>query len=324
MKIRIATPPRNYRWLVTGGRGFLGHEVCHKLNSMGVEVISVDKKPAQPNLSWEQIVMEITSANVSQLKKFHFDGIVHLAALKNVQESVLFPEMYHSNNVELSEALLAMSIEKEIQSFIFISSASVYKSSKIEISEENELEPLSPYGQSKLDFENKLLSPEVVIPQNIVIIRPFNIVGCNYLGEYSNSVITKILRSIRQEISFNQNSRISQMDNTSLSPIRDYIDVSDVSEIISKIVSKCQVMILDSKLIVNACTGIGHSVEEVIRKAELCSGKILKKSVCELDPQEILVSIGSFSLLRKTIEFNKFCELEQSISNEWKAIISEK
>jgi UDP-glucose 4-epimerase len=324
MKIYTATWPRRYRWLVTGGRGFLGSEVCHKLNSMQVEVISVDRKPAQPHLSWEQVVMEITSTNVSQLEKFQFDGIVHLAALKSVQESVLFPEMYHSNNVELSEALLAMSIEKKIPSFIFVSSASVYKSSETEISEESDLEPLSPYGQSKLDFENRLLSAEAVTPQNRVIVRPFNIVGCNFLGQYSNSVVTKILKSINYGISFNHNSRISQIDNSHMSPVRDYIDVSDVAEIISKIVSKCQVTMLDSKLTVNACTGIGHSVEEVIRKAELCSGKILERSVMELDPKEILVSIGSPALLRKTLEFNKFCELEQSIANEWRVIIREK
>jgi UDP-glucose 4-epimerase len=324
MKVPTATSPRKYRWLVTGGRGFLGSEVCHKLNSMQVEVISVDKKPMQPNVSWEQVVMEITSTNISQLNEFHFDGIVHLAALKSVQESVLFPETYHSNNVELSEALLAMSIENEIQSFIFVSSASVYKSSENAISEENDLEPLSPYGQSKLEFEKKLLSPEIVTPQNIVIVRPFNIVGCNYLGEPSNSVITKVLKSISQGVSFNQNSRKSHKDNTYMSPIRDYIDVSDVSEIIGEIVSKCQIMILESKITVNACTGIGHSVEEVIRKAEQCSGKILKKSINELDSKEILISIGSTSILRKTIEFEKFRELEQSIANEWRVIINAK
>ena len=148
--------------------------------------------------------------------------------------------------------------------------------------------------------------------------------GCNYLGEPSNSVITKVLKSMSQGISFNQNSRKSHKDNTYMSPIRDYIDVSDVSEIIGEIVSKCQIMILESKITVNACTGIGHSVEEVIRKAEQCSGKILKKSINELDSKEILISIGSTSILRRTIEFDKFRELEQSIANEWRVIINAK
>ena len=324
MKTSTTTSPRRHRWLVTGGRGFLGKEVCHNLASKQIEVISVDKKPLQPNVSWEQVVMEITSANAFELSKFHFDGIIHLAALKNVQESLLFPDLYYANNVELSEALLSMSIESEVKSFIFVSSASVYKSSNHEISEDSDLDPLSPYGQSKFEFEKRLLTPEIVSPSNIVIVRPFNIVGCNYIGEPSNSVVTKVLKSINRGIPFNQNSRTNPMDNTSLSPIRDYIDVSDVSEIISKIVSKCQREVLDSKITINACTGVGHSVEEVIRKAELCSGKNLIKSKNELDSEEILISIGSTVLLRKTIEIDQFRELEKSISNEWSAIKDER
>lgn len=316
--------PKRDKWLVTGGRGFLGKEVCHKLASKQIEVVSVDKKPLQPNVSWEQVVMDITSANVFELSKFHFDGIVHLAALKSVQESLLFPEIYHSNNVQMSEALLSMSIEMGVQTFIFVSSASVYKSSNHEISEVSDLEPLSPYGQSKFEFEKRLLSAEIVSPSNIVIVRPFNIVGCNYFGEPSNSVVTKVLNSINQGIPFNQNSRTNLMDNTSLSPIRDYIDVSDVSEIISRIVSKCQKEVLDSKITINACTGVGHSVEEVIRKAELCSGEILIKSRSELDPEEILISIGSTVLLRKTVKIDQFRELEESIGNEWSAIKDER
>ena len=58
--------PKRDKWLVTGGRGFLGKEVCHKLASKQIEVVSVDKKPLQPNVSWEQVVMDITSANVSE------------------------------------------------------------------------------------------------------------------------------------------------------------------------------------------------------------------------------------------------------------------
>ena len=324
MKTSTATSPRRHRWLVTGGRGFLGKEVCHNLASKQIEVISVDKKPLQPNVSWEQVVMEITSANASELSKFHFDGVIHLAALKNVQESLLFPDLYYANNVELSEALLSMSIESEVKSFIFVSSASVYKSSNREVSEDSELEPLSPYGKSKFEFEKRLLSPEIVSPPNIAIVRPFNIVGCNYIGETSNSVVTKVLKSIDKRIPFNQNFRTNQIDNTTLSPIRDYIDVSDVSEIITRVVSRCQREVFDSKITINACTGVGHSVEEVIRKAELCSGKILIKSRNELDSEEILISVGSTSLLKGTVKMDQFCELGESIRNEWSAIIDER
>ena len=318
------SPKKRPVWLVTGGRGFLGSEVCKKLHSKDIQVISLDSKSPDPNVPWDEITLKLTDENVKELANFNFDGIIHLAALKSVHESILHPEMYHANNVEMSVALLNYAKEREVRSFIFISSAAVYKSSSEKISETYELDPLSPYGLSKAVFEGEIEAWDSPFPRNILRVRPFNIVGVNSSGDLSDSVITKTLYAIRDIETFTEFQNSKELGEVQASPVRDFIDVADVAEIISRLVFKCDSEYFDSRLVLNACTGTGHSVREIIIKSEKASGGILNRISKAADPREIFISIGSNSILKKLVGEINFRSVEESIQNEWRVILNEK
>ena len=98
--------------LVTGGLGYIGSHTTVELLQKGFDVVIVDdlsnsklnvfdkiKKITGKNPKLEIIDLK----NKSEVKKLFtncsFDGIIHFAAHKSVNESVNFPEKYFNNNI---------------------------------------------------------------------------------------------------------------------------------------------------------------------------------------------------------------------------------
>ena len=145
--------------LVTGGLGYIGSHTTVELLQKGFDVVIVDdlsnsklnvfdkiKKITGKNPKLEIIDLK----NKSEVKKLFtncsFDGIIHFAAHKSVNESVNFPEKYFNNNIGGLENLLA-NIDEEMY-FIFSSSCTVYgQADRMPIKENFPIKKSeSPYG----------------------------------------------------------------------------------------------------------------------------------------------------------------------------------
>ena len=123
--------------LVTGGLGYIGSHTSVELISKGFDVVIVDDL-SNSKLNVFDKIKKITGKNPnleikdlknkSEVKKlfsdYRFDGIIHFAAHKSVNESVNFPEKYYKNNIGSLENLLENIDEK--MHFIFSSSCTVY------------------------------------------------------------------------------------------------------------------------------------------------------------------------------------------------------
>jgi len=106
------------------------------------------------------------------------DVVIHLAAKSDVSESVIHPEITSDVNVRGTQNVLQCCIKNNIKKIIFASSAAVYGECKDNpIAENSTTNPLSPYGQSKLDAEK--IIHNVCMQNNInhVILRIFNVYG---------------------------------------------------------------------------------------------------------------------------------------------------
>ena len=115
-------------------------------------------------------------------------AVIHLAAKKAVGESVSNPLKYYQHNVGGTLNLLAGMSTKGVRKLVFSSTAAVYSPSKKEsITEEDETQPLSPYGATKL-LSEKLIS-EVSKSEGLssVSLRYFNVVGSSKLEFGDNS-----------------------------------------------------------------------------------------------------------------------------------------
>lgn len=148
------------RLLITGSNGLLGQKIVQQLLNNKLEFIATsqgeNRNPKCPNENYYSL--NITDENavhdlMEQLKPTH---IIHTAALTNVDECELNPEVCHRINVDGTRFLFeaAQSIGAH---FEFLSTDFVFDGEKGNYSETDEVNPLSVYAQSKVEGENLLI-----------------------------------------------------------------------------------------------------------------------------------------------------------------------
>ena len=140
------------KYLVTGGKGFIGNNIVERLNCE-----SYDKKSGQDILDKESLVEALNNIDI----------IFHAAAKISVPESQEKPKKYYRVNVEGTTNIVNLSNSK----IIFSSSAAVYGEYDRKVSENDKLNPESNYAQNKIDGE-KLVSKNKGIS-----LRYFNVYG---------------------------------------------------------------------------------------------------------------------------------------------------
>ena len=157
--------------LVTGGAGFIGSHLCERLLSEGHNVCAIDNfddyyDPAikQRNLSIcrENPKFRLVEGDIRSRKSMDdaiegIDIVFHEAAQAGVRASVKNPEKTGSINVGGLINVLEASRDANVNKIIFASSSSVYgKVHYLPFDEKHPLEPISPYGVTKLAGEHFL------------------------------------------------------------------------------------------------------------------------------------------------------------------------
>ena len=237
--------------LVTGGAGYIGSHTIIDLIENGYEVHSLDNLSNADEYAFEAIEkitrQRIPNAKVdlrdkAALKDFFlqhhdFDGIIHFAALKSVEESVEKPLLYYENNVNGMVHLLEMVKEYGIRHFIFSSSCTVYgNADELPVTEETPIqEAESPYGLTKQVCELILKDFSKHHPDHQVIsLRYFNPAGAHTSGILGENPINppRNLVPIITEVAIGKRDSMTvfgeDYDTRDGSCIRDYIHVQDL------------------------------------------------------------------------------------------------
>ncbi|SJZ46669.1 NAD-dependent epimerase/dehydratase family protein [Selenihalanaerobacter shriftii] len=155
--------------LITGVAGFIGSNLAEELLARGKEVIGVDcftdyyaRELKEKNL--KDIIdndnFEFIEANLLDLDLVELlngvDYVYHQAAQAGVRASwgQTF-DIYTNNNIRATQQLLEAAKETDIKKIVYASSSSVYgDTDQLPMKETNRLQPVSPYGVSKLAAEN--------------------------------------------------------------------------------------------------------------------------------------------------------------------------
>lgn len=166
--------------LVTGGAGFVGVNLVRHLLKEGYRVTVLDDL-SSGSRGRIPAGAEFTKGNILNNRAVQkaskgADVVFHLAAKISVPWSIKNPaktmEINTIGTVNLLEA------NKDVDSFIYASSAAVYGDPiKIPIPEEHPLNPLSPYGASKICAEICCKNYQNIYGMKIAVLRPFNIYG---------------------------------------------------------------------------------------------------------------------------------------------------
>ncbi|MCH7471641.1 GDP-mannose 4,6-dehydratase [bacterium] len=183
------------RVLVTGGAGFIGSHITDALLARGDSVTvldnfddSYDPEIKRRNLAQARqhdrftlITADIRDTELvnEQFTRNNLDGVIHLAALAGVRESLDKPALFNDVNVGGTLALLEAAKDFGKPRFILASTSSVYGSSPAIPSSEDDplLHVLSPYGATKIACEKLGHIYHVVHGLELVSLRFFTVYG---------------------------------------------------------------------------------------------------------------------------------------------------
>lgn len=165
--------------LITGGNGYVGSILIPKLKEGGFELINIDAQwfgnflpESFNNVTWVKNINEIKNQDLDQV-----EHVIHLANVANDPSVDLNPVFsWEVNTLHLTELLERCKSIKNLKSFIYASSGSVYGISEAEhVTEEITLVPISTYNKTKQVAERICLSYKENF--NVHIIRPATVCG---------------------------------------------------------------------------------------------------------------------------------------------------
>ena len=149
--------------LVTGAAGYIGSIVTEKLTGDGCSVVGLDnlnqghRAALDGGVTFIQAELGDEAALDKVFAEHDIDAVMHFAAYAWVGESMTDPAGYFRNNVACGINLLNAMVKHGVKKLVFSSSCAVYgEPIKIPIDETCAKKPTSPYGESKLIFENML------------------------------------------------------------------------------------------------------------------------------------------------------------------------
>jgi UDP-glucose 4-epimerase len=259
-------------WLITGGAGYIGSHVVDYFFNAGLNLVVFDNESTgfRSRVDGKATFENGDIRNIDSIRnvflRHQIDGVIHLAALKSVEESLQKPDMYFDVNVKGTQNLVDIAAEYKIDKLLFSSSAAVYGNSKSgKVTENSELAPLSPYGNSKLIAEKIVFDFGQSTRAGTCSLRYFNVAGSESRLLTDRSV-SNLIPMVIDQIRKNEIPRIFGTDYPTPdgSCVRDYIHVSDVSLSHSLVAMKLND--LDFPKVLNIGTGQGVSVKDVVTK----------------------------------------------------------
>jgi UDP-glucose-4-epimerase GalE len=271
--------------LVTGGAGYVGSHVVHALADAGRGVVVVDNmrtgSPAAVPSGTPVHTIDVTdTAKLEQVIRDHgVTACIHLAGLKNPGESVKDPGLYFHNNATGTLSVLNALVQTGVRDLVFSSSCSVYGAQeKLPITEDSPLQPISPYGHSKLIGERMIEAYGNAHGLRWMSLRYFNAAGASLDGSIGEDwgpthnlvpLLAKAALGARPPVTL-FGSDYPTEDGTA---VRDYTHVVDLAE--AHVLAVGHLQDGGASAALNLGTGTGYSVLQVVKGLEQVAGRPL-------------------------------------------------
>jgi UDP-glucose 4-epimerase len=265
------------RVLVTGGMGFIGSHTVDALLLNDAEVWVLDDLSSGHlrNLArWKHDTRlhfkkaSLTNYRVVDSLTRKVDAVIHLAAVVSPLISVRKPETTNTVNVSGTLNVLRAGLRNGIDRVVFASSSSLYgNTARMPVSEDTELNPITPYGVSKLAAEKYCKAFSQQYDQRTISLRYFNVYGERQSSNAYSGVIAIFANRLmkgRRPLIFGDGKQT-----------RDFVHVSDVA--------RANLLALETKRGVGDAFNIGTGVPTTINK--------LAKILMELTGRRDLASV---------------------------------
>lgn len=229
------------RYVITGGSGYIGSHTARalRLSDPDCSIWIIDRLLRPHTLPSADLHTESCFADPLTLEcivEHQPTAVIHCAADHVVPESVKDPDEFYFNNVVKTHSLLTVlrRMEKPPK-VIFSSTAAVYGNNEnLPIEENQPLQPINPYGNTKLTIEHMLKDYAQAYGLDSVCFRYFNAAGAephnHDLGQPrgASHIIARVLESLLSQQMFTLYGQ--DYDTPDGTCIRDYVHVWDIAQ----------------------------------------------------------------------------------------------
>lgn len=313
--------------LVTGGAGYIGSHVLRLLAERGDEVVVIDDLSTgrlerigdAPRVEID-LAADDSPARIAEVIAAHgVTAVIHLAAKKQVGESVKRPAFYYRENVGGLANLLRGIEGTPVDRFVFSSSAAVYGSPESStVTETDATRPVNPYGETKLAGEWLVRAAAHSLGVRAVSLRYFNVAGAGWpdLGDavplnLLTLAITAIERDDRPLI-FGDD--FPTPDGTG---VRDFVHVLDLAA--------AHLVALDGLAdglehdVYNVGTGTGVSVREILTALHRASGRDFEPRVTGRRPGDPASVVADVSRIERELGWFAERVVTDMVTSAWQA-----
>ncbi|SDZ89031.1 SDR family oxidoreductase [Selenomonas ruminantium] len=201
--------PKDSLFLVTGGAGFVGSNLCEAILEMGYHVRCLDNlstghieniESFRGNDCFEFIKGDIKKYDTCDMACEGVDYVLHQAAWGSVPRSIEMPVFYAANNIMGTVNMLEAARQNKVKKFVYASSSSVYGDEpNLPKQEGREGNRLSPYAVTKYECEEYAKQYTMHYGLDTYGMRYFNVFGRRQdpNGAYA-AVIPKFLKKLLQ------------------------------------------------------------------------------------------------------------------------------
>ncbi len=296
------------------------------LLEQGYEVIVVDdlSRGYAHNVPEDRLFrfnLSETSALVELLRQTPCDAVIHFAAFIAVGESMKEPARYFANNVGGSLSLLTAMVEAGVKHIVFSSTAAVYGTPHATpILESFPIQPVSPYGESKVMVETLLRWFDQIHGLTSVSLRYFNASGADpdgRLGEEHDPETHLIPLLFRAVMTGNPITLFGDdYDTPDGTCIRDYIHVNDLAQ--AHILALESLAAGASTDAFNVGTGTGNSVLEVLNAVEEVTGRKVPHKIGPRRPGDPPRLVANGDKVRRALGWKpEYTDLRKNVATAW-------
>jgi UDP-arabinose 4-epimerase len=313
--------------LVTGGAGFIGSQTCKALANSGYLPVTYDD--LSRGHAWAVQWGPLESGNIADaerltevIRRYRPTAVIHFAGFGYVGESMEFPNIYYSNNVIRSGAMLETLRQCGLRNIVFSSSCATYGGVYDRVIDETvEQRPLSTYGFSKLVIERMLTDYGRAFAFRSLALRYFNAAGADPDGDVGEChdpephfvpTVLRVAAGNEPLVAINGGDYPTP-DGTC---VRDYVHVHDLA--------RGHVLALQAILdggitgAVNLGTGKGSSLKEVVRVARKVTGREIPT---EIRPRRVGDPASAVADARRAAELlgwkAVYTDMEQIVTHAW-------
>ena len=310
-------------WLVSGGAGYIGAHVVRSLQAAGAEAVVIDDLSTGDA---DRVQVPFIHADIADwrlvadtLRRYSITGVVHLAADKQVEESMRQPLTYYQRNVVNLMQLLTAMAHAEVGKLVFSSSAAVYGMvDSPQVTEDYPTRPINPYGETKLIGEWLIRDQARATGLRFAALRYFNVAG-TASPELRDLGRTNLIPMVFDALARGEQPVIygGQHPTPDGTCVRDFIHVEDLAD-----AHVAAIATLDepgAAHVFNVGCGRGYSVREVIEMVAEVSGRGIEPQVGAARPGDPAMVVADTTRITRTLGWRPRHDLREMVRSAWHA-----